>query len=654
MFERILIANRGEIARRVARTCRKLGVEPVGVYSEADAGAAYLADMVRSIALGAAAPAQSYLHMERIIAAARDSGCQAIHPGYGFLSENADFAAAVEAAGLCFIGPTSEVIRLLGDKGRAKQAMQAAGVPTVPGSPEATEDMARLQALALELGLPLLLKPSAGGGGKGMQVVRDMAQWPQACEQAIRLARANFGDGRLIVERYIDRPRHIEVQIMGDGQGQAVHVFERECSLQRRHQKVLEEAPAVCLDPAVRQRLLDAAVQGARAIGYRNAGTFEFIVDPQGNFYFLEVNTRLQVEHPVSEEITGIDLVEWQLRLAAGQGLPAQQDDIHAQGVAIEVRVYAEDPAQGFLPAPGRADHVHWPEGVRVDAAFDHSGDVPPFYDPMVAKLIVHAPSRAQALHKMQQALRQTQILGLTTNAGFLLNIVTDAAVAQGQVHTRYLDDHAQRLAPAADPLRIAAAAALLLHVEQQARLQTDLWTCLPGERRQLSPAGGLGAYPVWVDGQLRHVEWMDARTPGQISLSVDGQTLPATEAVFSQARLSAQLDGQALVAMRRAERIEISLAGVRCQAQPYAARHQQELLASGEATAPMHGVVVAIDVSAGQSVKRGDRLVVVEAMKMENPVLAAVDGVVAEIHCALGQQVANQQVLVVVKEDEA
>jgi propionyl-CoA carboxylase alpha chain/3-methylcrotonyl-CoA carboxylase alpha subunit len=651
MFDRILIANRGEIARRVARTCRRMGIEAVGVYSEADAGAAYLADMVQSICLGAAAPAQSYLHIERIIAAARHSRCQAIHPGYGFLSENADFAAAVEAAGLTFIGPSAEVIRLLGDKGRAKRAMQAAGVPTVPGSPEASEDLDRLQAMAQDLGLPLLLKPSAGGGGKGMQVVRDMAQWPQACEQAIRLARANFGDGRLIIERYVERPRHIEVQIMGDGRGQAVHVFERECSLQRRHQKVLEEAPAVGLAPQVRQRLLDAAVQGARALGYRNAGTFEFIVDPEGEFFFLEVNTRLQVEHPVSEEITGIDLVEWQIRLAAGQDLPAQQGDIRAKGVAIEVRVYAEDPVQDFLPAPGRAHHVRWPDGVRVEAAFDHSGDVPPFYDPMVAKLIVHAPSRAQALQKMQQALSQTQILGLTTNTGFLLNIVKDPAVVQGQIHTRYLDDHAQRLAPAAEPLRVAAAAALLLHSEQQALLQTDLWTSLPGERRQLSPAGGLGIYPVWVDGELVHVEWMNLRHPEPISLSVGGQTLQVTDASFIEGRMSAQLDDQAVLAMRRDERIEISLAGVRCQAQPYAARNPQEQLATGEATAPMHGVVVAVDVTEGQSVKRGDRLVVVEAMKMENPVVAAVDGVVDQVLCRQGQQVANQQVLVIVKE---
>jgi propionyl-CoA carboxylase alpha chain/3-methylcrotonyl-CoA carboxylase alpha subunit len=652
MFHRILIANRGEVARRVARTCRRLGIEPVGVYSEADAGAAYLHDMAQNYCLGAAAPAQSYLHIERIIAAAREGRCQAIHPGYGFLSENADFAAAVEAAGLTFIGPSPEVIRLLGDKGRAKSTMQAAGVPVVPGSPEATQDLDRLLALAREVGLPLLLKPSAGGGGKGMQVVRELAQLPLACEQAIRLAQSNFGDGRLIIERYIDRPRHIEVQIMGDGLGQAVHFFERECSLQRRHQKVVEEAPAVCLAPEVRQRLLDAAVQGARAIGYRNAGTFEFIVDPKSQFYFLEVNTRLQVEHPVTEEITGVDLVEWQIRLAAGQGLPARQEDIRATGVAIEVRVYAEDPAQGFLPAPGRAELVRWPDDARVESAFDQSGDVPPFYDPMVAKLIVHAPDRAQALEKMGRALRQTQTVGLTTNIGFLLNIVQDPLVAQGQFHTRYLDDHAQRLVPQADPQLAAAVAAMLLHTEQhRAHIHGDLWMHLSGQRQQLDPAGGRGVYPVWIDAQLLHVELLAKEPLGRERFSVGGQEFEASEVNFANGLLSAQVNGKLVLAMRLRDHIELTLAGVRALAQPYAARNPQELGATGEATAPMHGVVVAIDVALGQSVKCGDRLVVVEAMKMENPVVAAMDGVVSEIYCAIGQQVVNQQMLVVIKE---
>jgi acetyl/propionyl-CoA carboxylase alpha subunit len=654
MFERILIANRGEIARRVARTCRSLGIEPVGVYSEADIGAAYLADMSRAVCVGPAAPAHSYLNIERIIEAARQTDCQAVHPGYGFLSENAEFAAAVHAAGLCFIGPTPEVIGLLGDKGRAKQAMQAAGVPTVPGSPEASDDPQRLLALAREVGLPVLLKPSAGGGGKGMQVVRDLAQWPQACEQAIRLARANFGDGRLIIERYIDSPRHIEVQIMGDGRGQAVHLFERECSLQRRHQKVVEEAPAICLAPDVRKRLLDAAVQGAQAIAYRNAGTFEFIVDPAGNFYFLEVNTRLQVEHPVTEAITGIDLVEWQIRLAAGQGLPAQQQDIHAQGAAIEVRVYAEDPAQGFLPAPGRAHHVRWPEGLRVDAAFDGHGEVPPFYDPMVAKLIAHAPARDQALKKMQRALSQTQILGLSNNVGFLLNIVHDPAVLQGQIHTRYLDDHVQRLAPQPDPSHAALAAAALLYGVQQSAPdhRTDLWLSLPGERPHLVVGAGMGIYLLWINDQLVHVELLAVQDK-VLRFSIDGQVHEICEVRLDAGLLSARIGKATVLALQVRDHIEINLAGARVLAQPYAARSLQAFESSGQAAAPMHGVVVALDVAVGQKVKRGDRLVVVEAMKMENPVVAAIDGVVAEVHCTPGQQVTNQQLLVVIKEDQ-
>lgn len=652
MFDRILIANRGEIARRVARTCRRMGIAPVGVSSEADAQAAHVAEMAQSICLGAAAPAQSYLHIERIISAARQAGCQAVHPGYGFLSENADFAEAVEAAGLVFIGPTPEVIRMLGDKAQAKHIMQAAGVPTVPGSSEASDDLDRLGRMVEELGLPLLLKPSAGGGGKGMQVVRDLGQWTSACQQAIRLARANFGDGRLIIERYIDRPRHIEVQIMGDGQGQVVHFFERECSLQRRHQKVLEEAPAVCLDPALRERLLDAAVQGARAIKYRNAGTFEFIVDPQDQFFFLEVNTRLQVEHPVSEEITGRDLVEWQIRIAAGLGLPAPQQEIRAHGVAIEVRIYAEDPAQSFLPAPGRAEYVHWPEGVRVDAAFDQAGDVPPFYDPMVAKLIAHAPTRAQALNRMELALSQMQILGLTTNAGFLLNMVQDPAVQQGQIHTRYLDDHLQRLAQVPQRQTWAMAAAMWMHAQQQEGRPLDLWASLAGERRQLSAAGDLGVYPVWTQSELIEVSWMGGAQPEEIGLMVEGERYELRSPQLSQGRVSAWLAGRCLVAMRCGDHVEVSWGGVRGQAQAYAARQGQDLHGGGQATAPMHGVVVAVDVAVGQSVKVGDRLAVVEAMKMENPVLAALEGIVEQVMCVCGQQVVNQQLLVVIKEE--
>jgi len=651
MFKRILIANRGEIARRVARTCQKLEIESVGVYSEADESAAFLKDMTKSIAIGAASPAKSYLNIERIIDAALQSGCEAIHPGYGFLSENANFAAAVEAAGLVFIGPTPEVIGLLGDKGRAKQFMYATGIPIVPGSSEATQDTSRLLQLAINVGFPLLIKPSAGGGGKGMHVVNDIKELPNALDQAIRLATANFGNGQLILERYIDRPRHIEVQIMGDGKGQAVHLFERECSLQRRHQKVLEESPAVRLDAEVRVRLLNAAVQGAKAMRYRNAGTFEFIIDQLGHFYFLEVNTRLQVEHPVTEQVTGIDLVEWQLLIASGQGLPSRQKDIKSQGVAIEVRLYAEDPAKGFLPSPGYAECVLWPKGARVEAAFDSKGEVPSFYDPLVAKLIVHAPNRGLALKKMRAALDDTLLVGLTTNLGFLQQVLIDPDVLKGNFHTCYLDDNLNRLLPKTDHKLIAVIGALFMFVEQRRKyFENDLWLKLSGQRHQLVSDGGLGTYSLWVEAQLLHVHLHSFDKDHEMTFSLEGQKYETKEIQFTDGLLVARVNDQPTVAKRVNDRVEITLSGVRSQARAHTINTPFKKIFSGQAFAPMHGVVTTIDVNVGQFVQSGDRLLVIEAMKMENPVFADVNGKVLEICCILGQQVSAHQILVYIQ----
>ena len=436
-IRRVLIANRGEIAARVARTCRRLGIEFVAVYSDADAHAPYLSDATAAVALGNPLAVESYLNAGKIIAAAIDTGCDAIHPGYGFLSENAGFARDVARAGLTFIGPNPDTIESLGDKARAKALMQSAGVPTVPGTSEASEDLARIGELAEAAGYPVLLKPTAGGGGKGMQIVRAAADLPEAAAQAIRLGRANFKDGRLLVERYVERPRHIEVQVFGDTHGNAVHLFERECSLQRRHQKVVEEAPADGLAPATRAALLDAAVRGARAVGYVNAGTFEFIVDSAGDFFFLEVNTRLQVEHPVTEEITGIDLVEWQLRVAAGEPLPLLQKDITASGHAIECRLYAEDPGREFAPCAGSITHLVWPHAARVETGVRAGLAISTFYDPMIAKLVVHATRRDAAIDSMLAALRQTAVLGLTTNIGFLVKVLDDVAVRRNDIPRR-------------------------------------------------------------------------------------------------------------------------------------------------------------------------------------------------------------------------
>ncbi|MGW6156185.1 acetyl-CoA carboxylase biotin carboxylase subunit, partial [Streptomyces sp. NPDC055144] len=449
MVKRLLIANRGEIARRIARTCRRLGIEYVAVHSEADGAAAHLDGAFEQVLIGPSPAADSYLRADALIDAALRTGCDAVHPGYGFLSENAEFASATAAAGLVFVGPDASTIAAMGDKATAKRLMAEAGVPVLPGSADATESSDDIRAHADRIGYPVILKPVAGGGGKGMQVIEHERDLAPAVEAAVRLARASFGDGRLLVERYLRRPRHIEVQVFGDTHGNVVHLFERECSLQRRHQKIVEEAPAVNLPADVREALLSAAVRGAQAIGYTNAGTFEFILDSAGDgdggFYFLEVNTRLQVEHPVTEAITGLDLVEWQLRTAAGEQLPLAQGEITTSGHAIEVRVYAEDPDADFRPAPGRALATLWPTDLRVDAAFDGAGDVPVFYDPMIAKLIAHDPARPAALARLLHAVRSTAVLGLTTNLGFLADLLRDPRVSAGLIDTHLVDEFAAR-----------------------------------------------------------------------------------------------------------------------------------------------------------------------------------------------------------------
>ncbi|NBH01795.1 biotin carboxylase N-terminal domain-containing protein, partial [Amycolatopsis sp. SID8362] len=462
MPKRVLIANRGEIARRIARTCRRLGVDHVAVYSEADAGADHLAGAVETVHIGPPAARESYLDLDAVIDAALRTDCDAVHPGYGFLSENPEFAARVTEAGLVYIGPAAATIEAMGDKARARALMAAAGVPVLPGSEHATESADVLLADARRIGYPVILKPVAGGGGKGMRVVRTEAELPEAVEEAVRLGRAGFGDGRLLAERYVAAPRHIEVQVFGDHHGNVVHLFERECSLQRRHQKIVEEAPAPHLPPTTRHALLDAAVRGATALGYVGAGTFEFILDGDGRFFFLEVNTRLQVEHPVTEEITGLDLVEWQLRVADGEPLPLPQWRIGATGHAIECRVYAEDPGHGFRPAPGHAEVVRWPADVRVEAAFDESGAVPGFYDPMVAKLIAAGPDRGAALARLRAAIDETTLIGLTTNLGFLAELLDEPRVVEGRVDTHLVDAFTARPEPHfRDAQALACAAAM-------------------------------------------------------------------------------------------------------------------------------------------------------------------------------------------------
>ncbi len=657
MIRRLLIANRGEIARRIARTCRRLGVEWVAVHSEADAGAPHLEGAAATVCVGPPPAARSYLDVARLVGAASSTGCDAVHPGYGFLSESAAFARAVLDAGLVFVGPSPEIIAAMGDKSAAKAAMAAAGVPVVPGSPQATDDPAEVARLAAGTGFPILLKPAAGGGGKGMQVVETAGGVAEAARSAIRLAAAGFGDGRLLVERFVARPRHLEVQVFGDRHGNVVHLFERECSLQRRHQKVVEEAPAQGLPPSTREALLAAAVRGARAIRYDSAGTFEFILAPDGELYFLEVNTRLQVEHAVTEEITGLDLVEWQLRVASGEPLPLDQAGIVARGHAVECRIYAEDPAAQFQPAPGRALRVEWPDGVRVESGIVSGSSVPAEYDPLVAKLVARGPDRASALASLQRALASCRVLGLTTNVGFLRRLLAHPRVAQGAVDTRFIDEHLADLARGGER-QAAVACAAAIEVTRRVRggsnARCSPWVSAEGvgplDRRHLEPAGPFGRIGVRA-GEDRLSAAVVDHAPGSVRVAVDGAgeltvTLRGEADVWSGH--VGELPWSALVA---GDVVEAMVAGWRVRLET---GHDGGAYDDGGgrlAVAPMPGAVVAIEVEKGDLVAKGDLLLLVEAMKTENRVLAPGAGVVEEVRCAIGDAVAADQVLVVLGE---
>lgn len=649
MFKRILIANRGEIACRIARTCRRLGIEYVSVYSSADAQAEHLTGAVATVCLGDGPASTSYLDGAKLLEAAHDTGCEAVHPGYGFLSENSAFAAAVEKAGLVFIGPTAGTIAALGDKARAKSLMQTAGVPVVPGTTEASDDARRIEEHVRAIGLPVLLKPSAGGGGKGMQVITDYVGLPGTIASAIRVARNSFGDGRMIVERYVENPRHIEVQIFGDGNGNVVHLFERECSLQRRHQKVIEEAPAPNLPMPARERLLQAAVQGACSLNYRNAGTFEFIVSSDFECYFLEVNTRLQVEHPVTEEITDQDLVEWQLRVAAGEGLPLQQSEIICTGHAMEARIYAEDPAQDFRPSPGTAADVRWPQGIRVDAGLTRAGSVPPYYDPMVAKVIACGRDRDDALMALAQGLRDSAVLGVKTNIGYLLRVLNDQRVQAGAIHTRYLDEHKALLNPASNEAAVAVVAALRLpHVESR----SSPWEVGASDvfnRRDLDPLAPLGRLDAAVDG-------LPVST-GIVAMSDDAITVRHGGRDWALTRDATCSRGQVAewnwAACANEDGWFVQIAG-----DHYALKVREHRGADAAdqprlATAPMSGVITALPVKEGDRVRAGDVLAVIEAMKMEHSIIADAEGTVQVLMFGEGESVREGDLLVDVEYDD-
>lgn len=632
MFDKILIANRGEIAIRVARTARAMGVRTVAVYSDADAQAAHVAACDEAVHIGGAAPADSYLRGERIIRAALDTGAQAIHPGYGFLSENPDFVDAVVAAGLVFIGPSADAIRAMGLKDAAKALMEKAGVPVVPGYHGANQDPEHLAGAADTIGYPVLIKAVAGGGGKGMRLVTRPQDFAAALESARSEARGAFGNADVLVEKYVEKPRHIEVQVFGDGTS-AVHLFERDCSLQRRHQKVIEEAPAPGMTEEVRQAMGRAAVRAAEAIGYAGAGTIEFIVDgsrglrPDG-FWFMEMNTRLQVEHPVTEAITGIDLVEWQLRVAAGEALPARQQDLAIRGHAFESRLYAEDVPKGFLPATGTLAHLAFPAGCRADSGVRTGDAISPFYDPMIAKIITHGPTRDVALSRMRAALAGTQVAGTVTNLGFLSALCVHDGFNAGDVDTGLIgrDLDALVAVPAARPadVALAALAALGLLADGPDQGGFALWSPL-----------------VWTVTLEHEGEMLEARIacdgPDRRHVMLGADTV---EALRQGGRW--HLAGQVAPDVRVTGDLVTVFAGAGLGfriVDPLA----RDAAAAGDGNlieAPMPGLVKAVFARAGQAVQAGDRLAVLEAMKMEHALLAARDGVVAEVLVTPGAQV--------------
>lgn len=653
MFDKILIANRGEIACRIARTCRRLGVRTVAVYSEADRHAWHVALADEAHLLGAAPARESYLRGERIIDTALASGAEAIHPGYGFLSENADFAASCERAGITFIGPPSEAIRAMGSKSAAKRIMEQAGVPLVPGYHGEGQDADVLRQAAEAIGYPVLIKASLGGGGKGMRIVERPGDFAPALASARREALSAFGDDRVLVEKYLDRPRHIEVQVFADRHGNALHLFERDCSLQRRHQKVLEEAPAPGMTRERRREMGQAAVAAARAIGYTNAGTVEFIADATGAFYFMEMNTRLQVEHPVTEMISGQDLVEWQLRVAAGEPLPCSQDDLAINGHAIEARVYAEDPARDFLPSVGRISHLRLPEPsthVRVDAGVRQGDEIAVYYDPMIAKLIVWDRDRPGALRRLRNALLDFQVVGVATNLQLLSAVAAHSAFAGGDLDTELIERHRRELMPETQPasdeiLAIAVLAELMRIDAEGALVAADSqdphspWHSRNGWRLNEDNHHTL----LFRDGE-REVPVVAHYRRGHYLLELPGGPLAVTGELDAQGDMVVNLGGARRRAsvVRKGEEITV-MAGNSCHRlvlfDPLLQAMDQEAPA-GTLNAPMPGTIIELLVKEGDAVERGAPLLILEAMKMEHTITAPGAGTIKAIRFAKGEQV--------------
>jgi 3-methylcrotonyl-CoA carboxylase alpha subunit len=661
VFRKILVANRGEIACRVIRTARRLGVGTVAVYSDADRDALHVAMADEAIHIGAPPPRESYLRADRIIEAARRTGSEAVHPGYGFLSENAEFAGACVEEGIVFIGPPAAAIEAMGSKSAAKAIMGQAGVPLVPGYHEADQSDERLRQAAVELGYPVLLKAVAGGGGKGMRLVSDDAGFDEALAAARREAAAAFGNDAMLVEKYLERPRHVEVQVFCDRHGNAVYLFERDCSVQRRHQKVIEEAPAPGMTPELRARMGQAAVQAALAIEYEGAGTVEFLLDPSGSFYFMEMNTRLQVEHPVTEMITGQDLVEWQLRVAAGEPLPRRQDELEVRGHAFEARIYAEDPDRDFLPATGTLDYLQAPresDHVRVDTGVLQGDAVSVYYDPMIAKLITWDESRERALARLAGALAEYRISGVRTNLSFLYNLATSPPFMAAELDTGFIGRHQELLFHRSADDRVKdlplASLYLLLRMEQATRNRAGATD--PGSPWNTSNAWRLNQDAVHTGAiVLNGVEYDVPVTEigrggrRRFRITVGDKSVMAAGELDGNA-LYADIDGHRQRAVVVSSGNRFTLFGPRGAMQFALARPDYgdvDALADAAAfTAPMPGVVVKLLVEPGQAVERDQPLLILEAMKMEHRICAPADGTVGAFHFQAGEQVAGGEEL--------
>ena len=619
----LLIANRGEIACRVIRTARRLGIRTVAVFSDADANALHVRMADEAVHIGPSAARESYLVGDKVIEAAKQAGAEAIHPGYGFLSENADFAQAVIDAGLIWVGPKPDSIRAMGLKDAAKKLMADAGVPVTPGYLGEDQDPGNLKKEAGAIGYPVLIKAVAGGGGKGMRRVDEAGQFDDALESAKREAASAFGDDRVLIEKYILSPRHIEVQVFGDSHGNAVHLFERDCSLQRRHQKVIEEAPAPGMDSETREAVCSAAVRAAKAVNYEGAGTIEFIADASeglraDRIWFMEMNTRLQVEHPVTEEITGQDLVEWQLRIASGERLPKKQDELTITGHAIEARLYAEDPAKGFLPSVGKLDHFDLGEDGRIETGVEEGDEISPFYDPMIAKLIGTGDDREEAIGELASILDHVEIWPVRTNAAFLFNALLHPDFGSGDIDTAFIERNLDQLVPELEPddaiWRGAAAVALAIDEEQQA-------------------LGGLTGFRLNAPTNLR----VSLRRAGEVrSVSTEDGEFAAVSGFRDEERVVIFYEGQAY---------EFALTS-----RGTGTTHG---IHDGEIEAPMPGKVTAVEVSSGDKVEKGQRLLTLEAMKMEHALTAPFDGTVAELNAKPGAQVTEGQMLVKVEAEE-